>query len=156
MSLICLTTLPNPQGYHLFYVSLESKTDFVKYKVPSIQSSVIFSFIFLSVPKHNGRYLNNQLDHLSIKQKLGAQRGLKVNSLQNRLLFHSSMFPRPFNKTLESISASHRSELALRFASANRMCQNLQTLIGLVCHQFHTLGTQAFVKRISPGQPSGY
>lgn len=44
MSLICLTTLPDPQGYLLFYVSPESESGFMKYKVPSIQSSVIFSF----------------------------------------------------------------------------------------------------------------
>lgn len=36
------------------------------YKMPKIQASVIFSFVFLSVPKHSGRYLNKQLDHLQI------------------------------------------------------------------------------------------
>ena len=66
MSLICLTTLPDPQGYLLFYVSLESENDFVTYKVPSIKSSVFLSFVFLSVPKHSGRYSNNQLDHLPV------------------------------------------------------------------------------------------
>lgn len=64
MSLICLTTLPVPQGYLLLYVSRESESGFIK--CLKYRQVLFFSFVFLSVPKHSGRYLNKQLDHLQV------------------------------------------------------------------------------------------
>lgn len=62
MSLICFSTLPAPQGYLLLYVSLGSENGFIK--CLKYSQELFYSFVFLSVPKHRGRYLNNQLDHL--------------------------------------------------------------------------------------------